>query len=83
MECAFLKVANHKPCQSKPTKTSKYCKLHNYLMKKSKVVPCINCGRGTYAKYRVCVDCGASKIRLKHRYIYVVERQRLWNINID
>ena len=83
MECAFLKVANHKPCQSKPTKRSKYCKLHNYLMKKSKVIPCINCGRGTYAKYRVCVDCGASKIRLRHRYIYVVKCQRLRDINID
>ena len=38
MECAFLKVANHKACQAKPTKRSIYCKLHNYLMKKSKVV---------------------------------------------
>ena len=52
-------------------------------MKKSKVIPCINCGRGTYAKYRVCVDCGASKIRLRHRYIYVVECQRLRDVNID
>ena len=29
MECAFLKVANHKACQAKPTKRSIYCKLHN------------------------------------------------------
>ena len=37
MECAFLKVANHKACQAKPTKRSIYCKLHNYLMKKVKL----------------------------------------------
>lgn len=83
MDCAFLKVGNHKPCRSKHTKGSDYCKLHNYLIQKSKVVPCIRCGRGTYAKYKVCVDCGASKIRLRHYYMYIVECQRLRNINID
>ena len=83
MACAFLKVGIHKPCQFKPTKNSKYCKLHNYLIKPSKVLPCNNCGKGTYTKYRVCVNCGASKIRLRHRYICAVECQRLRDINID
>ena len=83
MECAFIKVANHKPCQLKPTRNSNYCKVHNYLMKKSKVLPCKKCGKGTYAKYQICAKCGAHKIRLQHRYMYVVECQRLRDINID
>ena len=46
MECAFLIVGNHKPCRSKLTKGSEYCKLHSYLTKKSKGVPCVSIGRG-------------------------------------
>jgi len=86
MECAFMKVGNHESCHSKPTTNSKYCKLHNYLMKKSKVKPCTNCGNGTYAKYQICVPCGAHKVRLLHRYYEVVkpfesECRRLRNID--
>ena len=83
MECAFLKIGDHKPCQLAPTKRSIYCGLHNYLMKTSKVVPCITCGKGTSAKYRVCMSCGGEKVRLRHRYIYLVECQRLRRIEID
>ena len=79
MECAFLKVGNHKPCESKPTKNSKYCKLHNYLMKTSKVLPCIHYGKGTYSKYQVCVQCGVHKIR----YMYVVECNSLRQIDVS
>ena len=68
MECAFLKIGNHEPCHSKTTKNSKYCKLHNYLMKNSKVKPCLKCSKGTCAKYQVCVPCGAERERLRHRY---------------
>ena len=87
MECAFLKVGNHELCHSRSTKNSKYCKLHNYLMKKSKVKPCIKCGNGTYAKYQTCVPCGAHKVRLLHRYYEVVkpfveECRRLGRIDI-
>ena len=52
-------------------------------MKKSKVVPCINCNRGAYAKYRVCVDCGAEKVRVKHRFIFIAECRRVRDIEID
>ena len=45
MECAFMKVGNHKPCQLKPTRNSNYCKVHNYLKKESKVLPCKNAER--------------------------------------
>ena len=88
MECEFLKVGDHEPCHSKSTRNSPYCKLHNYLMKTSKVKSCIVCGKGTYAKYQVCVGCGAHKIRLKHRYAevvkpFIVETQRLRNIQYD
>lgn len=41
MHCAFQKVGNHNPCQLKPTNYSKYCKMHIYLMKKSKVSPAL------------------------------------------
>ena len=73
MNCQFLKVGSHKHCESKPKKNSKYCTLHTYLMKTSKVKPCLNCGKGTSAKYQICVPCGAHKIRLKHQY-YEIEK---------
>ena len=41
------------------------------------------CGRGTYAKYQVCVKCGAHKIRLKHKYMYIVECNRLRQIDVS
>ena len=85
MECTFTKVGNHESCHSKTTKKSTYCRLHNYLIKTSQVKPCIQCGKGTYAKYQICVACGAHKIRLKHRYYeiqkpYKQEATRLRNM---
>ena len=80
---ALLKVGYHTPCQSTPTKRSKYCALHNRLVKNSKVVPCINCGRGTYAKYRVCTDYGAENVWMKHWLIYLIECRGLRRIDIN
>lgn len=76
-------VGDHKPCQLKPTRNSKYCRLHNYLIKTSKVVLCIKCGKGTYAKYKACAKCGAYQIRLKYRYIYEGECCRLRQIDVE
>ena len=88
MECTFLKVGAQMPCTLKSTKNSKYCKMHNFLNKNSKVKPCLICGKGTYAKYQVCVSCGAQRIRLNHRYHevykpFVNECKRLRNIELD
>ena len=88
MECTYLKVGARKPCTLKPTTNSKYCKMHNFLIKNSQVKPCLVCGKGTYAKYQVCVPCGAQRIRLYHRYHevckpFVNECRRLRNIELD
>ena len=37
MECGFLRVGDNEPCHLQPTKNSKYCALHNFLIKKSQV----------------------------------------------
>ena len=52
MECAFMKVGNNEPCRAKPTKNSKYCAMHNFLIKNSKVKACIRCGKGTSSNYK-------------------------------
>ena len=36
MECAFLRVGDNEPCHLQPTKNSKYCALHNFLIKNVK-----------------------------------------------
>ena len=36
MECGFLRVGDNEPCHLQPTKKSKYCALHNFVIKKVK-----------------------------------------------
>jgi hypothetical protein len=88
-KCSFLKINASEPhCKNKPTKNSDYCALHNYVMKNRKVrIPCLGCGKGTVAKYHMCMSCGANKIRLRHRYLdidqlYKLECYRLRQIKI-
>ena len=82
MLCIFLMVGD-KHCKLGATKNSKQCKTHNYYVKKSKVSPCKECGKGTFAKYQVCFGCGAHKIRLKKWYDYIVECRKFRRIDIS
>ena len=58
MECAFLRVGDNEPCHSKPTKKSIYCKMHNFLIKTSKVKPCLQCPWNIGQWHRVNVRGG-------------------------
>ena len=85
MECAFLNVGDNEPCHAKPTKNAKYCAMHNFLIKSSKVKACLRCGKRTSSKLQFCDSCGANKIRVLHRYHTVIkpfknESRRLRNI---
>lgn len=73
MKCAFLRVGNNEPCHSKPTKKSVYCRMHNFLIKASKVKPCLRCGLGTCSKLQMCNKCGANNIRMNQRYHEVIK----------
>ena len=73
MECAFLRVGDNEPCHLQPTKNSKYCALHTFLIKKSQVKPCLRCGKGTWSKLQICNPCGANKIRVNKRYHTVIK----------
>lgn len=70
-----MRVSDHKPWQVKPTKHSKYCKLHNCPMKRKKS----DCTmykmwyRFICAKNKVYAKCGSHKIKIKHRYIHDVD----------
>ena len=74
MECGFLRVGDNEPCHLQPTKNSKYCALHNFLIKNSQVKPCLRCGKGTWSKLQICNPCGANKIRVNKRYHTVIKR---------
>ena len=85
LKCAMLPLGSNKQCKNKPVKNSIYCKVHNYIMKhnKSKTIPCLQCGKGTSAKYQICVSCGGHEVRLKHKYIGVIKpwRQEIARLN--
>lgn len=68
--CAMLPLGSNKPCKNKSVKHSIYCKAHNFIIKhnKSKVVKCLQCGKGTTAKYQICDKCGGKNFREKQRY---------------
>ena len=44
-----------------------YCAWHNYQQKtvKKKPAPCKNCGKGVMCDYRLCMECGGSKLKQK------------------
>lgn len=88
MECAFLRLGDNEPCHSRPTKKSNYCAMHNFLIKHSKVKPCLRCGKGTWSKLQICNLCGANKIRVNERYQTVIkplhtECRRLRKISVS
>ena len=74
-QCTMLPPDSNEPCKNKPVKNSIYCKVHNYIMKhnKSKTVPCLQCDKGTSAKYQICVPCGGHEVGLKYKYIDVIK----------
>ena len=73
MECAFLRGGDNEPCHLQPIKNSKYCALHNFLIKKSPVKPCLRCGKGTWSKLPICNPCGANKVRVNKKYHTVIK----------
>ena len=80
MECLILRVGSDEPCYKTPTKNSKYCTMHNFLMKNSNEKPCLRCGKRTHSKLQICNACGAYKIRY-HTVKY--ECQRLRQIDLS
>ena len=87
MECTFLRLGDNEPCRG-PQKNSNYCAIHNFLIKHSKVKPCLRCGKGTWPKLQICNPCAANKIRVNERYHTVIkpfnaECHRLRNISVS
>ena len=70
-KCAMMPLGLNKSCKNRKVKNSIYCKAHNFIMKhnKSKVIQCLECGKGTTAKYQICDKCDGKNVREKHRYI--------------
>ena len=68
MNCQFLRIGSHEPCNRKPTKHSNYCYIHNNLIKKSKAKLCIKCGKGTTAKDQICCACDDKKAYILEQY---------------
>ena len=84
-KCAMVPLGTNKSCKSKSVKNSIYCKAHNHIMKhnKSKVVQCLQCGKGTTATYQICDKCGGENVRKKHEYIEKIKpwRQEIARLN--
>ena len=85
LKCAMLPLGSNTQCKNKSVKNSIYCRVHNYIMKhnKSKTVQCLHCGKGTSAKYQICVLCGGHEVWLKHKYIDMIKpwRQEIARLN--
>jgi hypothetical protein len=81
--CTFLRIGDNEPCHRNHTKNSKYCKYHNYLIKTSKTKPCTRCGRGTKAKYQICIRCGSQDYYNKTIKTYKSECNRFRKISLE
>ena len=54
-----------------PLKNSYYRAMHIFLIKYSKVKPCLKCGKRS--KLQICNPCGANKVRVNDRYHTVIK----------
>ena len=76
MNCQFLRIGSHEPCNRKPTKHSNYCYIHNYLIKKSNAKPCIKCTKGTTARDQICCACDNIKANVLERYYTKISKAK-------
>ena len=65
--CGWLMLSRKETCGRRCM--GEYCAWHNYQQKtvKKRPAPCRSCGKGVLCDYRLCMECGGSK--LKHRLI--------------
>ena len=59
------------PVMCGPLKNSYYRAMHIFLIKYSKVKPCLKCGKRS--KLQICNPCGANKVRVNDRYHTVIK----------
>ena len=55
------------------TKKLNYCAIHNFLISRSKVKPCLRCSKGTWSKLQICTPCVSNEIGVNKRYHTVIK----------